>query len=117
MISGRTAGHRLHWSVSDSEERVVVIVAGHLIIDADERDSYLADCEHVIEEARRAPGCLDFAISADLLDRARINVFERWESRSAVEAFRGSGPSDEQAGAIASASVAEYDVANERSLF
>jgi quinol monooxygenase YgiN len=41
----------------------------------------------------------------------RINIFERWESRAAVEAFRGTGPSDEQRGAMLSASVAEYEVA------
>jgi hypothetical protein len=45
-----------------------------------------------------------------------VNVFERWESQADVEAFRGSGPSDEQATAMLSASVAEYDVAAVRSL-
>jgi hypothetical protein len=52
----------------------------------------------------------------DLLDPGRVNIFERWESRAAVEAFRGSGPSDEQAATIVAASVAEYDVAAERTL-
>jgi hypothetical protein len=33
-----------------------------------------------------------------------------------VEAFRGSRPSDEQSAAMLSASVAEYDVADSRSL-
>jgi quinol monooxygenase YgiN len=94
----------------------VVIVAGHVIVDRAERDGYLAGCQPVVEQARSAPGCLDFAISADLLDAARVNIFERWESQSAVEAFRGSGPSDEQAGAMVSAAVAEYDVTGERRL-
>ena len=70
----------------------------------------------VVEQARRAPGCLDFAITADLVDASRINIFERWESQAAVEAFRGSGPSDEQSAAMLAASVAEYDVADVRSL-
>ena len=48
----------------------MVIVAGHLIVAEDARDDYLADCTDVVEQARRAPGCLDFAISADLLDPA-----------------------------------------------
>jgi hypothetical protein len=42
--------------------------------------------------------------------------FQRWESQAAVEAFRGSGPSDDQAATILGASVAEYDVADVRSL-
>lgn len=70
----------------------------------------------VVEQARRAPGCLDFAITGDLVDPARIDIFERWESQAAVKAFRGSGPSDEQSAAILTASVAEYDVAGVRPL-
>jgi quinol monooxygenase YgiN len=94
----------------------MVIVAGHLVVKPYQRESYLAGCASVVELARRAPGCLDFAITADLLDAGRINVFERWESQAAVEAFRGSGPSDEQSAAMLAAEVAEYDVANVRSL-
>ena len=94
----------------------MVIVAGHIIVDPQQRESYLADCVNVVEQARRAPGCLDFSVSADLVDTGRIVIFERWESQAAVEAFRGSGPSDEQSAAILAASVAEYDVADVRSL-
>jgi quinol monooxygenase YgiN len=94
----------------------MVIVAGHIIVDPQQRETYLADCVNVVEQARRAPGCLDFSITADLVDTGRIVIFERWESQVAVEAFRGSGPSDEQSAAILAASVAEYDVAEVRSL-
>jgi quinol monooxygenase YgiN len=94
----------------------MVIVAGHIIVDPQQREAYLADCVTVVEQARRAPGCLDFSITADLVDTGRIVIFERWESQAAVEAFRGSGPSDEQSAAILAASVAEYDVADVRSL-
>jgi len=94
----------------------MVIVSGHLIVDEDVRDDYLADCADVVAQARRAPGCLDFAISADVLDPGRINVFERWSSQSAVEEFRGSGTRRDQAAMINSASVSEYDVSGERRL-
>jgi hypothetical protein len=39
-----------------------------------------------------------------------VNIFERWSSREALEAFRGSGPSAEQQTAIRDASVVEYSV-------
>ena len=94
----------------------MVIVAGHITVEPQQRESYLADCVSVVKQARLAPGCLDFAITADLVDAGRIDVFERWESRAAVETFRGSGPSDEQSAAMLDASVAEYDVADVRSL-
>ena len=95
----------------------MVIVAGHLIVGPEARDDYLASCTPVVQQARTTPGCLDFAIAADLLDPARINLFERWDSQDAVNAFRGCGPGDEQADMIVSGSVFEYDVSGERGLF
>ena len=97
----------------------MVIVAGHITVDPEQRESYLAGCMSVVEKARRADGCLDFAITADLLDPGRINIFERWESRAVVENFRGGGPgpSGAQRAVIRSASVAEYDIASVRPLF
>ena len=94
----------------------MLIVAGHLVVEPSQRDAYLAGCVGVVEQARAAPGCLDFSLAADLLEPGRINVFERWERQTDVDAFRGSGPSDEQGAAMLSASVAEYDVADVRSL-
>jgi quinol monooxygenase YgiN len=93
----------------------MVIVAGHLMVEPDERERYLASCVSVVRLARRTSGCCDFTISADLVDPARISL-ELWDSRSAVEAFRGEGPSDEQGAAIVSAYVAEYDIADIRLL-
>jgi quinol monooxygenase YgiN len=95
----------------------MLIVAGHITVEPEQRESYLASCVSVVEQARRAPGCLDFAITADSIDTGRIDIFERWESQAAVDAFRGSGPSDEQGAAILSASVSEYDIADVRPLF
>ena len=94
----------------------MVIVAGHVVVDPEQRDDYLSACVEVVRQARRAPGCLDFVLSADLLEAGRVNILERWESQAAVDAFRGSGPSDEQGAAILAASVAEYDVGDDRSL-
>src|ERR671911_712822 len=95
----------------------MVIVAGHITVEPQQREAYLAGCVGVVEQARGTAGCLDYAITADLIDPGRINIFERWESQAAVEAFRGSGPSDDQGAAMLSASVAEYEVADERPLF
>ena len=94
----------------------MVIVSGHLIVAAEDREPYLATCVTVVDAARRTPGCLDFALSADLVDPGRINILERWESQAAVEAFRGDGVDEEQGAAILAASVAEYDVAAVRQL-
>jgi quinol monooxygenase YgiN len=95
----------------------MVIVGGHITVEPQQRESYLASCVSVVEQARGTAGCLDFAITADLIDPGRINIFERWESQAAVETFRSGGPSNEQSATMLSASVAEYDIGNVRPLF
>ena len=95
----------------------MVIVTGHLIVDPGRRDEYVAGSAAVVAAARATAGCCDFAVSADVLDPARVNILERWTTQEAVNAFRGSGPSDDQAAEIVSGEVREYDVAAERNLF
>jgi quinol monooxygenase YgiN len=94
----------------------MVIVAGHITVDPAQRESYLAGSVSVVENARRADGCLDFSVTADLLDPGRVNLFERWVSLAAVKAFRRSAPRSKRGAAMLSASVAEYDVADVRPL-
>ncbi len=89
----------------------MVIVTGWLRVEAHHRDDYLETCRPVVEQARLAPGCLDFAISADLVDGERINVVEQWETLDAVEAFRGDGTSDDQAAMIIDAHIEQHEVA------
>ena len=90
----------------------MIIVSGWMRVAPDQRQAYLAGCVPVIEAARRAPGCIDFHLSADPLDDERINVFEQWAAVDDVERFRGSGPSDEQATAIVAAQVDQHEVAS-----
>ena len=92
----------------------MVIVAGHISVEPEQRKSYLAGCMRIVEQARRAVGCLDFAICADLVDPGRVNIFELWESQAALETFRGSGPDTEQRAAMLTVSVREYDIADVR---
>jgi quinol monooxygenase YgiN len=89
----------------------VIIVAGALTVDPEQRDAYLEECVSVVSAARRAPGCLDFALSSDLLEPGRINVYERWSSDEDLQRFRGSGPDDGQFAALLNIDVAEYAVA------
>ena len=94
----------------------MIIVAGHLVVDPDERGAYLADSRDVVAQARQAEGCVDFHLSADPLEPGRINVFEQWDSAAAVEAFRGSGPSDDQQQSIRDAAVWQHEVTDSRRL-
>jgi quinol monooxygenase YgiN len=86
----------------------VIIVAGALFVK--DRTPFLDGCASVVEQARVAQGCLDFALSPDLLDQRRVNVFERWATEDDLMAFRGSGPSDEQNDQIEAADVQQFRV-------
>ena len=99
----------------------MVIVAGHVTVEPHQRESYLAGCVRIVERAREAAGCLDFAITADLIaadliDPGRVNLFERWESQAAVKSYRRRAPRNKSGAAMLSASVAEYDIADVRHL-
>lgn len=72
----------------------MIIVAGYLRVAPVDRAEYLAGCVEVARQARSAPGCFDFHLSADPIESDRINIFERWDTVADVEAFRGSGTSD-----------------------
>lgn len=90
----------------------VLIIAGHLRTEPSDRDSYVAEGASVVSAARGAPGCLDFAMTADPLDPGRVNVFELWETEADLLAFRGSGPDADTATRIVDADVKRYVVAS-----
>lgn len=94
----------------------MIIVSGWLRVRPEERASYLDGCHEVVVAARSAPGCVDFHLSPDPLEGDRINVYEQWESAAAVEAFRGSGPTDDQGDAIVAAHVEQHEIATTTSL-
>ncbi|TPQ16452.1 putative quinol monooxygenase [Streptomyces sporangiiformans] len=89
----------------------MIIIAGKLYVDPAAREAYLAGCSTVIEQARATPGCLDFALSADLIEPDRINVYERWDTDEDLERFRGVGSEPEQAAQIRDAEVSKYRIA------
>lgn len=88
----------------------MIIIAGQLYVDTADRDRYVADCVAVVQQARSAPGCLDFAITGDPIEPERINVYERWDSDAQLEKFRGSGPDAEQTAQIRDAQVRKYRI-------
>jgi quinol monooxygenase YgiN len=85
---------------------MTIIVSGSLHVDPAQRDAYLDTRVAILAHARQAPGCLDFSLSADLLDAGRINVYERWRSREDLLAYRaGDGPELDDTIAVTAAAV------------
>ena len=93
------------------------IIAGHILVDEDERDRFVDGHRDLVERARRAPGCLDVAITADPVDSRRINNFERWDSWDAIEAWRARAAAPEMGIAIHEVDVTAFEVARTRSPF
>jgi quinol monooxygenase YgiN len=90
----------------------MLIVAGYVITDAEDRDAFVAEGVKAVSMARRAPGCLDFSITADTLDPKRVNIYERWETEKELLAFRGSGPDSGTAARILDADMRRYVIAS-----
>lgn len=85
----------------------MIVVSGRIYVIAGTRDEFLARSRGAMEAARRAAGCRDFVVAADPIETDRVNVFEEWESESALHAFRGEGPGDDLSSLIARADVVE----------
>lgn len=89
---------------------MTVIVAGHIYVKAGMREQFLAGSLGAMQAARATAGCADFVVAADPIEGDRVNVFERWDSRATLMAFRESGPDDGLADMIVRAAVREYEI-------
>ncbi|WP_026929951.1 putative quinol monooxygenase [Glycomyces tenuis] len=88
-----------------------VIVAGPVYVDPAERDRFVEGHRALVEGARKAPGCLDMSISPDPVEAGRVNVFECWESKEALEAWRARAPRPSTEAAIGEDRVSKHDIA------
>ncbi len=89
----------------------MIIVAGRIFVRSGSRDRFLALSADAMSQARQTPTCRDFVVAADPLEPNRVNVYEEWESRDALSAFRESGPGEDLSALIERAEVAEHEVA------
>ena len=87
-----------------------IIVAGKLIIQPSSRDTFLKQSLEAIIMARENEACEDFSVSPDPIDPNRVNIFEKWKSRSSLESFRNTGPTSEVFSLVETFDVKEYEV-------
>jgi quinol monooxygenase YgiN len=95
----------------------MLIIAGHVTVAPERRDAYVAAFAEMLQRARSTPGCLDIAITADPLAPDRVNNFERWESDSALQAWREVASPPDTGVHILENHVRLWDASNERSPF
>ena len=98
----------------------MVIVAGTLKVDPDQRDAFIAGRMDGMRVTRAEPGCLEYTFSADPTDPGRIMLMERWASQQDLAAHLAAAkarpPSSGGAVKPKGASVFVYDVTGERPL-
>lgn len=100
----------------------MIIVAGHLTIDPDHRDTALAAIATCVAATRAEPGNLEYRFSPDLDEPDRLNLIERWSDEQAMAEHMATPHLAEFMGAIVpclggSAEVIRYDVSGSAPLF
>ena len=92
---------------------MTIIVSGTIHVDPAQRDAFLRARIPILAHAREARGCLDFALSPDVLDAGRVNVYERWTSREDLLAYRaGGGPELDDSVPVRAADVELHHVSS-----
>jgi quinol monooxygenase YgiN len=95
----------------------MVIIAGHVHMDAEKRDAYVEAFRDLVSRARASDGCIDLAISADPVDPTRVYNLEVWESAAALDAFRKVAKPPETGIEFTAEEVKRYDAEDGGPLF
>jgi quinol monooxygenase YgiN len=64
----------------------MLIVAGSFEFEPSDRDEFLTQRTPAMIATRQEPGCLEYVMSADPADPARVMLFERWADQAAFDA-------------------------------
>lgn len=95
----------------------MLIIAGYMLIDPDNRDQVLAAHHDLVARARKAPGCLDLSISPDPLDPGRINNFELWADEESLAAWRSVAEAPQIGTQIIGGHMAKYVIGDTLPVF
>lgn len=94
----------------------MVIIAGHVIVDAERRDAYVDAHRDLVRRAREADGCLHVAITADTVEADRVQLVEVWRDASVLDHWRATCDAPD-AGEPLDVDVARYDATDGGPLF
>jgi hypothetical protein len=92
------------------EVDVPIIVAGKLTLKPGCRGEFIEQSLSSISQARANQNCLDFSVSPDPIDQNRVNIYEKWLSREALDVFRSIGPESRVLSMVLSFDINEYEV-------
>ena len=88
----------------------MLIIAGKLYIDPEDREKRLASLDTVIRRARTQPGCLDCVVAADPVEPGRVNQSEHRESEEHFATGQAVVDSPEFVTACLSEGMKKYEI-------
>lgn len=91
----------------------MIIVAGHFVVDPDQREQFLHSRADIMRTSRSEAGCIAYAFSLDPLDPGRVLLFERWETKTALAdhlAALRQGPRRQDGVEVREAEVQQYEI-------
>ena len=93
--------------------RGMLIVSGHLVLDPADRDAHVIASVGAVRLARQAPGCLDFAVSADPVDpTGSMSSSGGLAPRTSMRSARAATPMTSQSISPASAALKSSSTAS-----
>lgn len=63
----------------------MLIIGGTIRLDPAKREEAIAAASEMMDATRKEPGCISYAMSADVQDSGVFHVFEEWESQEALD--------------------------------
>lgn len=90
----------------------MIIVSGWLKLKPGTREAFVQASLEAMRLARSNEGCRAFVVAADPLEADLVNVYECWDTESALLAFREDGPESEMLAMIVGADVQRHQIAS-----
>jgi len=66
----------------------MIIIAGYELVDAEDRDKYVAAFSDLVSRAREFDGCMHVAITADSVNPEQVNTVEVWRDAETLNKWR-----------------------------
>lgn len=64
----------------------MLVIAGTISIDPEQREPAIAAALEIMTETHKEPGCISYTFSSSLSDPGTFQIFEEWESQEALDA-------------------------------
>ncbi len=90
----------------------MLIITGKLYVAPEDRDKFVDGHIEIMKRAREHDGCIDLAISADMIEDGRVNMIEVFESEEALASWREISPAPSYQAEILGGDVQKHQISS-----